>query len=218
MKNFLKLLLFLLILILVKLLFSFTVNEIMIVNYDNDKYNENLINTLYFINFPESYIAYYNHGNILYKTENYEEAISKFETALEKNPSQNRVCDIRVNLSLSIIATIDNSKQNDSLSKLKKARIILYEDNCANEFDNNGKDEKAEKLEEEIKKLEKELESSNQNNEDDNPQDNNKDYDNEKEQTVEEKLREIQRGAASSRQHQNDYDENRQTYYDGKNW
>lgn len=152
MKNFLKILLSLLILILVKLTFSFTVNEIIIANYDNSKYNDNLINTLYFINFPESYIAYYNHGNILYKTENYEEAISKFETALEKNPSQNRVCDIRVNLSLSITATINSNNPQESLSKLKKARMILYEDNCANEFDNNGKDEKAEKLEEEIKK------------------------------------------------------------------
>ncbi len=218
MKNFLKILLSLLILILVKLTFSFTVNEIIIANYDNSKYNDNLINTLYFINFPESYIAYYNHGNILYKTENYEEAISKFETALEKNPSQNRVCDIRVNLSLSITATINSNNPQESLSKLKKARMILYEDNCANEFDNNGKDEKAEKLEEEIKKIEKELESSNENNEDDNSQDNNKDYDTEKEQTVEEKLREIQRESTSSRQHQNDYDENRQTYYDGKNW
>lgn len=220
MKKFLKIILIILIITLVKLLFSFTTNEILIANYNKEKYNDSLVNALYFINIPESYIAYYNHGNIFYKEGNYEEAINKFETSLEKNPPQKRVCDIRVNLALSITATVDTNNKSTALSKLKKARKVLYENNCADEFGDDGEDEKAEKLEEEIKKLEEELENSEENNNDNNNnQDNNEENDDQKEQSIEEKLKEIQRDSTTSRQQKIESDENNTlTFYDGKSW
>jgi len=220
MKKILNIILIILCIIAVKLLFTSITNEIIRVNYNNEKYNDSLVKSLYFINYPESYIAYYNHGNILYMLGNYEEAISKYETSLEKNPPPKRICDIRVNLSLSITATIDLNDKEEALTKLKNARTLLYEDNCAHEKDNNGDSKNAEELEQELKKIEEELHNNTDDKNEDEKDDDYKDEEDDvqKEQTIEEKLKEIQKDATTSRHQKTESDENRVSYYDGKSW
>ena len=84
MKKILKITLIKLLLILIKLILSFSINEIIIRNYNNSIYNSTLIKSLYILNITEPYIAYYNEGNILYKKENYKEALNKYNKALKK--------------------------------------------------------------------------------------------------------------------------------------
>lgn len=103
MKKIIKTILIILIIILTKLIFSYTVNEILIWNYKNKNYNSILIKTLYILNFNQPYIKYYNDGNILYKKEKYNEAIRKYNQAINKKPPKNKICDIRINLSLAMI-------------------------------------------------------------------------------------------------------------------
>ena len=76
MKKWLKGLLGVLMIILVKLIMAFMVNEIIIYNYNNNIYNLNLVKSLYFLNFSQSYIAYYNDGN-LFERDDFYTVISK---------------------------------------------------------------------------------------------------------------------------------------------
>ena len=71
MKKLLKILLIPLFIILMRLVLSFVINEIIIYNYQRNRYNETLIKTLYLLNINQPYIVYYNEGNILYKNEEY---------------------------------------------------------------------------------------------------------------------------------------------------
>lgn len=118
----------------------------------NDTNNKTLVKALYLFNFNQPYIAYYNDGNILYKTEKYDQAIKKYQKALTKNPPQKRVCDIRINLSLAIIKKIDYTNYETAFNELEEAKNNLYNNNCASATDSSGNSQDAEKLEEEIKK------------------------------------------------------------------
>ena len=222
MKKIILIIIIFLSLILLKLGSTYLLNEMIIKDYENNKYDNNLINTLYFFNINEPYIVYYNHGNLLYRLERYDEAITKYETSLTKHPKEDRVCDIRINLSLSYIKTINETKPEEALSILKKAKNILYEDNCASEDDDNGKSSKAEELEEEIKKLEEQIESGKDDDSDDGKDDDNDDdNDNPDEnKNIEEQLKEQQRQNHQSRQEDIDYynELENNTYYHGKYW
>lgn len=222
MKKYLKITLIILAIILLKLLYSFSINEIIIKNYNNGTYNKVLIKTLYFLNLNEPYIAYYNEGNIQYKLENYDKAIEKYNKALNKRPSRKRVCDIRINLSL---AMIKNINQNDDyqtvFNQLEEAKNNLYNDNCASPTDYSGQSQDAEYLEEEIKKLQEELNSdpSDPNN-DPNDDPNNEPNNDDDYKEIEERLKEIEKEAQKNREEDlkddkylNDY-----SYYDGKKW
>lgn len=205
--------------IFIKLILIFTINEIVISNYHNKIYNMSLINSLYFFTYNQSYIVYYNHGNILYNQKNYQEAINKYKQALTKNPPQKRVCDIRINLALSFIETIDLKDTNETLDILKEARYNLYENKCVDPNYENSYSLDAEDLEKEIKKLEEELSNteSNQNNNNDND-DHNNDDDSYKE--IEEKIKENEKQAnANRRKNLNDsYNLDNYEYYNGKRW
>lgn len=205
-------------LILLKFLITFTTNELIISNYDKGKYDTGLVNTLYFLNLSEPYIAYYNHGNLLYQNGDYQDAINKYEKALEKKPSANKVCSIRINLALAITATIDETDKEEALKKLKQARETLYEDNCAHEQDDNGDSQEAEELEQELKDLEKEANGEEDNSDDKESNDSKDDNNQEENQTIEEQLKEIQKNSSSSRQEDIDYYNSDISYYDGKSW
>ena len=69
MKKIIRIIYIILILILIKLIISFTLNEIYISKYEKGIYKENLVKILEILNYPESYIAHYNHGNYYYQNE-----------------------------------------------------------------------------------------------------------------------------------------------------
>ncbi len=205
--------------ILIKISGTYLLNEIIIHQYNNKKYNTNLIKLIELTNINEPYIVHYNKANILYKQKKYDQAIREYETALERNPKKDRICDIRINLSIATVSNItdlDNEKIKNSLSK---AREILYENHCADPNDNSGKSIDAEITEEEIKKLENELEkedndnSKNSSNEQNNTED-------QKEKDIEEQIKETNKNANRSRQSNLDNYKNMSdyNYYSGKSW
>lgn len=214
MKKLFKIIFCLICIIFIKLVLTFIINGIIIKDYNNQVYDDSLIKTLYVLNFNESYIPYYNHGNILYKTGDYEEAINKYNTALEKFPSKKRVCDIRINLSLSILATIDiNSK--DALILLEEAKENLYQDNCVDPNYKNSKSKTAEELEKQIKKMVKEVNKIDTTKESNNKDDNDDQYSH-----IEKEIIEKEKSANENRQQElNEYENMTDfEYYSGKRW
>lgn len=216
MKKIVKILMIISLVIFIKLLSNFIINESVISNYNKEIYNNQLVKLLYLFNINEPYIAYYNEGNLLYKIENYEEAIKKYNKALEKNPPLDKVCYIQVNLSLSKIKNIDLNDSNVK-SKLDEAQKILYQNDCANPNDRSGRSIEAENLDDEINKL-KEENKSDDNNQDDNNDDKNQENNNEED--IEQQLKENESKANESRQESLDRTENigKFEYYSGKRW
>ncbi len=219
MKKMIKIFFIITILIFLRLIISFSINNVIISDYKKQVYDSKLIKTLYIFNFNQPYIAYYNEGNILYNLEEYEKATEKYEIALKENPPQKKVCSIRINLSLSIIKTIDSSNYNESYNQLESAKNNLYNNNCASPIDNSGYSKKAKQLEIEIIKLEEQLNKQTTNNGQATTKENSED---EKvdDSSVEAKLKEIEKEAYSSRQEDltrskelSDY-----SYYSGKKW
>lgn len=163
--------------------FSYIYNEKLINEYDDENYDMST-KPLFFANCFETYIAYYNQGNICYREEKYGEAIDNYEEALKKKPDEDDECSIRINLALAMIynmgedyAEPDNIEQ--SIKTLEEARDVLLEKDCARD-DGQGHSETAQKLKEEIddliEKLKEEKES--QDNEDDENQDQNQNQNN----------------------------------------
>lgn len=219
MKNFLKILYIIIIIIFLKLTFSFLINLFIINNYNNNIYNNNLVKTLYLFNFNEPYIAYYNEGNILYKKEKYEEAIEKYQKAIAKNPPQKRICDIRINLSLTIIKNIKSSNNEEIIEILEEAKENLYNNNCANKYDDNGYSKEAEKLEQEIINLQENL-SKNNSSENSTSEENDSTNDDDVNENVEEQLKDLEKDANSNRQSDLTEYENMGDYssYTGDKW
>ena len=220
MKKILKIIFIILLIILIKFIYSFTINEIIIFNYNKKIYNTSLIKTLYILNFNQPYIAYYNEGNILYNKENYKEAINKYNKAISKNPPQDKVCDVRINLSLSIIKNITSNDYKTVYNELEKAKNNLYNNNCANPIDNSGYSPDAEKLEEEIKDLQNNInvEFIKIKSDDTNAQEEeekNEDY-----SDIEEELKQIEKESRADRETDLSSYENigNSSYYSGKNW
>lgn len=227
----------LLLLILIKLVATFIINEIFIQNYNKGKYDENSIKILSIINFPEGYVYHYNKGNILYQNEKYEEAIDEYYKALEKQPPKEKECKIRINLALAKLQELRNNNDNEedknkNIAILKSARGILCEKGCAGEKDNNGHSEEAEKLKADIDRKLKELEKDKDSEEDDDNEesddekDNNKKNNNQDNKTkkAEEKLKEIQEQSLEERQKELEANErlfsgdSSSIFYDGKRW
>ena len=219
MKKTFRIILIIFIVILFKLIFSYSLNSFIISNYDKEVYNNKLIKFLYIGNFPESYIAYYNEGNILYKQEKYQKALDKYQKALRKWPSKKRVCDIRVNISLSMLKLIDTNQENEKiLNELKAARENLYENGCANEDDDSGKSYWAEELEEEIRKLEEQYQQNNGGSGDDSNNEPQNEPEDDDYSDLEEEYRERERKSNESRQEDLDDYQSDYHYYDGDKW
>lgn len=221
MKKIIKLIIAIGILLFFKVLLSFTINEISISNYRKENYDTSLLQILYFLNINEPYIAYYNHGNILYQQEKYEDAIEKYTMALEKNPPKKRVCNIQINLVLAHVKTIDFQKKETALKQLKNARQILYNHHCADPNDLSGDSKESEELEEELKKIEKEMggEEEDPNGGSGNKKEENETPENKKEKEAEEKLKEQRKEANGSRQETIEQYKNETEYgYFGKRW
>lgn len=213
MKRFKKITTIIVFILIIKLSSIFIINTIIKKNYQNNIYNDTLIKTLYPLNIYEPYIVFYNDGNLSFQKKNYEEAIKKYTQALEKKPPEKKVCDIRVNLSLALLKTINPENKAEIL---KKAKENLYKNFCASSTDDSGKSKKAEQLEEEIKELENTnfKEETNNKNKEENKEKN------EIEKNIEEKLRESKKNASKNREENTKYYESLENYeyYSGKKW
>ncbi len=221
MRKYLKIIIIVFIVLLVRSISIFAINERIISNYNKQIYNNTLlVNFLYLLTFNNSYIVYYNDGNLLYNQNLYEEAIKKYDASLSKHPSQKRVCDIRINKSLAMVALVNPDNKKQALNKLREARYNLYENGCVDPeyFDSYSLD--AEKLEQEIKELEQELQEQEERQENEDDKQDNDDQEEDEYQQIEEQIRENERRANESRQEQLNQDNNfsNYEYYPGRNW
>lgn len=124
------------------------------------------------LTFPEGYITNYNLGNYYYHEKDYGKAIKYYSKALELAPKdKEKDCNIRINLVLSNLNTMDFEKieksedKSEAIKELKALREILTENGCAcPERDKaTGHSEDAEKLKKDIDdELDKLQDDSNQ--------------------------------------------------------
>ena len=218
-----------LIIVFLSFLFPFCLNEIFIYKYNKGEYNKDLGKSLTVFGFTEKYIGHYNYGNLLYQIGYYEDAIDEYNKSLEEGPSEERVCSVRINLALAIVATINEEMDCDTkLETVQKAKDALFQDNCAYEGNEYGNSEEAIELGIELSILEEELSKSCEggqsggDSEDDS--DSNNDSEDEEKKAEEEKkseeLEERNEGASGSRQDELDQMEgyDNYSYYDGKKW
>ena len=99
-------------------------------------------------NIIEPYIAYYNAGTAYLKDGDGKKAETELQESLKKLPPNDKVCQVRVNLSYSVEIQADEAKilkkYNDALVLFSRAEGILYEDGCASKTDSkNSKDKNA---------------------------------------------------------------------------
>lgn len=139
---------------------GYIINEVDNYYYRQGVYDTPLNKLLYLFKLTEKYIPYYNNGNIFYQTEDYGNAIKNYQKALENNPPEERVCQVRVNYALAFIKTIDFNFPDEAIQKLDEAKQILYGDDCAGVDEQNGEDPTSDHLEEEINNAQKELDKS----------------------------------------------------------
>ena len=138
--------------------------------YEKGDYRTQQEESLLKMNFPESYVPYYNLGNAAYRYGDYNAAISYYTKALESFPPEGRDCKIRINLALALCDTIDfyhldtQDKVDTALFILYKARDVLLEKGCAtNEEGQTGHDADAQQLKEDIDKMIEKLENPDKN-------------------------------------------------------
>jgi tetratricopeptide (TPR) repeat protein len=135
-----------------KLAFNYIYNEYMISQYDKGNYDVS-VQPIFSCNWVQPYVPHYNAGNMYYDKGEYELAIKEYKQALKREP-KNHLCDIRVNMALSMIGTLPeeySSEENieKTINVLTEARNILIQDGCAEEK-GDGHDEEATKLKKEI--------------------------------------------------------------------
>lgn len=222
-KMFIIAMYILLILFSLKLIFSNIWNFILINDYNNNKYFEEQGNVLLFLNFPESYVANYNYGNILYQKQEYEKAIEKYRDALKSFVPKYKECKIRINYALSICKTVKLDEYNqdeikDAIEKYELAINVLTEKGCANITDDNGHSKEAETLKKDIQKeIEKLKKFKNSNDKGGN---NDKTENQDTRKTIEEKIQSIKEKATQKQRET----ENKYKYYNKefnmnkKNW
>ena len=187
--------------------------------YNRGEYETKAEEQLLKMNFPESYLPFYNLGNAAYKMGDYNSAIGYYNQALQNYPPKNKECLIRINLALSLCNTIDfynldsQEKIDTALFVLYKARDVLLEKGCAtNEGDGHNAD--AQKLKEDIDAMIEKLKNPDSSGSSEQPQDqppqNDGDADssgsgkggNDKEKRIQNELEENKKGALEDRKGQ----------------
>lgn len=226
MKNFLKIIYIILLVILIKLMVTFIINEIFIAKYQDGRYNEADAKKLLIMNISQPYIAHYNYGNVLYKNGEYDRAINEYEKALKAFPPEKKECSIRINLALAMLAKIDGNQEKEEIVKqLQEARQTLCEDGCANKNDDKGHSKKAETLKKDIDNAIKNLQNNNgkpdNNNQNNEEEENNEETNSNQNKSIEEQLREIEKEGRQTRNSEMEYTRQLMEYeysYDKKNW
>ena len=222
-----KIIIFVLVIIslfLFHLSIRYVINEAYISKSNKGYYNSSLVEQLFILNFPESYIAYYNKGNNLYNLEEYNDAILEYEKAL-KTVSKKRECKVRNNLSLSYMKILNLTKE-DLIDDIEYIQDILLVNNCAAKDLVSGKDSNSQEIYNELEKLKQEKSSKggstgDKDNNKEN-QNNNNNEDDSKEKELEEQLKEQQRQTQQDRNDKERDDINRKEdtryQYKGKNY
>lgn len=100
------------------------INNRFIANYPDVDQEYRLI-LLSIFNYYEPYIAPYNYGNYLYQKERYEEAYKKYQKALEYEIPNNRICSVRINISLVLAKMSENENNAEALKLLSEAQKHL---------------------------------------------------------------------------------------------
>ena len=203
MRKLLYILFCLIFIIFLRLFLSYFLNEFIIYNYNKGIYNDYLIKFLYVLNFNQSYVVYYNNGNIMYKKEKYDDALYYYQKAISKNPPNDKICDIRVNMSLTIIKNIKSNDLDYIYSQLEDARSNLYLNNCVSKDSDKVTSKSAKKLDNEIIKVMESIKNSSSN------------Y-----SYIKNELKNIESNAYSYREKEMSGYENidNYSYYSGKNW
>ena len=207
--------------VFLKLFITFVINEMYISKYNKGDYYKNLVKSLFVLNFSERYIAYYNYGNLLYQIGYFEDAINEYNKALELKVPEDRVCDIRINLSIATLSTMmDDMECEEKYEIYEKALDILYTNGCAEEDDDTGISESAEKLEEEILRLYAEekaiCEQQGSSGKDDDKTDEEKEEDQKKHDELEDRNDSANESRQEELDEMEDYDD--YEYYNGKKW
>ena len=141
------------------------VNMAFVDKYKKDQYDMKLEEKLLFLNFPESYVPYYNLGNASYKDLRYSEAVGYYKEALKMYPPDKKECSIRINLALAMCNTIDftdlssQEKIDTAIFILYQARDVLLENGWAVNEGDDYRDADAQKLKEDIDKMIEKLEN-----------------------------------------------------------
>ena len=135
------------------------VNHNFVKQYNNGRYMEDREKSLLVLNVPESYLPFYNLGNVAYKRGDYNSAIGYYSQALNLYPVGSKDCKIRINLALSYCYSIDyynlNSQEkiDTAIFTLYKARDILLANGCAKDGEEVGHNADAQQLKEDIDKM-----------------------------------------------------------------
>lgn len=107
------------------------------------------------------YIFHYNRGNEFYELGQYEKAASEYEKSLKFYVPNGKECDIRVNYALSMCAGLNlndisgltEDEKTVMIGILETAIDILVEEECAHRDDDNGHDNEAQKLKNELQEI-----------------------------------------------------------------
>ena len=215
-----------LILVAVKIIYNICINTIVISKYDEGKFLETPAKILTYVNFPQSYVAHYNYGNVLYKNGNFESAIEEYKEALKGYVPRKKECSIRINYALAICRTVqvnenDETSIRNAINTYEEAINVLTEEGCANKNDNNGHSRKAEQLKADIQKeIDRLKKLLNEEVPQEEPQEDEENNEKEDADTIEEKIQQIKEEA---QQEQNDIDTlyegfNKDFNYNDKNW
>ena len=144
--------------------FKMFVNHRFVSAYDRGEYLTDNEEMLMVLNAPESYLPYYNMGNVAFENTDYNSAVGYYTKALSLMPLGQKECDVRINLALSMCYSIDfqhletQERIDTALIILYKARDILLENGWANEDPELAKDADAQQLKEDIDDLIEQLE------------------------------------------------------------
>ena len=141
----------LLFLLLIKSIFGYLVNKSFVDHFKEGTYNKAFEDILVSTTFFERYVPLYNRGNPYY------------QAALEENPPAGKECDIRVNCALALLNMLDPetyaNEENaaETWQIIGTAEFVLTEQECAKYRPEEGHDETAQKLLDEIQKLKENL-------------------------------------------------------------
>ena len=216
MKKIVIIILAIISLFLFHLSIRYVLNEAYISKSNKGYYNSSLVDKLFILNFPESYIAYYNKGNNLYKSEKYDEAIEEYEEAL-KTVTKKRECKVRNNLSLSHIKLLNSSKES-IIEDIEYIQGILLVNGCASTDLVSGKDSNSQEIYNELEELKNQNNQNGGQGKEGKPKENEKGNEEDpKEKELEEELKKQQKRTQSER-NQKERDRNNINNYDSSNF